>query len=112
MTVSAGEGKNPGPMQLLLYGLSTCALSDVVIILRKQRVDFDDLRCDIDAVRSEEGARPYEKIHLKFSVTSSKLTPEKFERVLDLSFKYCGVHATLQGGPATITHESTVIQKT
>lgn len=112
MTVSAGKGKNAGPMQLVLYAVATCAMTDTVSILAKQRVSHrpELFRCDVTAARSEEGARPYQTIHMDFSIVGNEADAEKFARAVSLSVeKYCGVHATLHGGPAKITFETRVI---
>ena len=108
LVVSAGKGPNHGPMSLLLFGLATCALTDVVTILGKQRAVYSNLECRISAQRSTEGARPFERINLDFRV-SGQVTPEQFRRAVDLGWeKYCGVHATLEGGPAQMTIEAHV----
>ena len=114
-TVSAGKGDHPGPMQLLLYAVANCAMADIVIILKKQRVSLlaDALKCEISAQRAEDGgARPFDKIHLEFSLPAAteNVTQAKFDRCIELSVeKYCGVHATLHGGPATITYEGKLL---
>ena len=113
LTISSGKGENAGPMQLLLYALASCALTDVVTILKKQKSDFSPttLKCDILAQRSAEGARPYEKIHLSFSVCSEKTNEDAFARAVDLSIeKYCGVHASISS-QTQITHSSSVVKK-
>ena len=113
--VSAGKGDNASPMHLLLYAVSTCAMADMVIILNKQRVQDLELNCRIEAQRSEAtDARPFEKIHMHFQAACSggALTQSKFERAVELSVdKYCGVHATLHGGPATISYSGEVVEK-
>ena len=100
-------GRNLGvrPMEMLLLGLGGCTMYDVVNILQKQRQDLVDLTIEIDGRRSEEGARPWQTIHLRYIATGRALDPKKVERAIDLSVeKYCGAHATL-GAVATITHE-------
>ncbi len=113
LTVSAGAGDFAGPMQLLLFAMATCAMTDVVTILKKQKQTFSDLRCDVSAQRSETlTARPYEQVRLDFGVVAPGLSEDNFARTVALSLhKYCGVHATLLGGPATITHTATVHNK-
>ena len=112
MTLSAGKGnEHASPMQALLFALASCALTDVVIILNKQRVAYSDLRCDIRAQRAveENGPRPFRNIHLDFSVKAPGLALENFARTVDLSVeRYCGVHATLTGGPAAMSHTASL----
>lgn len=107
---SAGKGNNPGPMALLTMALGSCAMADIVIILNKMRVGYADLSCEVAAQRTtseETSARPYENVHLLFSVTSPDLSEGKFARAVELSVeKYCGVHASL--AIPTISYESQV----
>ena len=48
-------GKNLGarPMEMLLLGLGGCALIDVILILRKSRQAFSDIRVEINADRAK-----------------------------------------------------------
>lgn len=103
--MSSGNGPGVSPMQMLLLGLGGCTMGDVVNILQKQRQTVLDVDIEIDGQRSEEGARPWQTIHLHYIVTGRGLDPNKVERAIDLSVeKYCGAHATLSG-VAKITHD-------
>lgn len=96
--ISAGPGEGVSPMQMLLIGLGGCASADVVSILKKQRVDLQDLYVEVEGQRGEEYPRPYEKISMHFVATGHNLDASKVERAITLSTeKYCGVHATLRG---------------
>lgn len=121
VAVQIGAGKDTSgvsPMKLLLMSLATCALADVVIILQKSRVESVALRCLVAGQRSETQPRPFENIQLQFEVevskkkndeTSAVFGDEQFARAVSLSIeKYCGVHATLAGGPANISYTSKV----
>merc|ERR1711916_309629 len=107
---SAGKGNNPGPMALLTMALGSCAMADIVSILDKMKVTYAELCCEVEAQRTtseEASARPYENVHLLFSVSSPDLTTSKFDRAVELSVeKYCGVHASLS--IPTISYETTV----
>ena len=104
--MSAGsDGPGVSPMQMLLLGLGGCTMYDVVNILQKQRQDLDDVQIELEAERSEEGARPWGKIHMHYIVIGRDIDPAKVERAINLSVeKYCGAHATLEG-TAHITHD-------
>jgi putative redox protein len=102
---AGGEGPGVSPMQMLLLGLGGCTMYDVVNILQKQRQSLANVEIEIDGQRGEEGARPWQTIHLHYIVSGRDLDPKKVERAIDLSVeKYCGAHATLSG-VATITHD-------
>jgi putative redox protein len=102
---ASGDGPGISPMQMLLLGLGGCSIYDVINILQKQRQPLLDVEIEIDGQRGEEGARPWQTIHMHFVVTGRGLDPNKVERAIDLSVeKYCGAHATLSG-VAQITHD-------
>ena len=48
-------GKNLGarPMEMMLLSLGGCTLIDVILILRKSRQNFSDIRIEIDAERAD-----------------------------------------------------------
>lgn len=110
--MSAGSnGPGVSPMQMLLLGLGGCTMYDVVNILQKQRQDLDDVEIEIEAQRSDAGARPWGRIHMHYIVTGRRMDVTKVERAIQLSVeKYCGAHATLEG-TAHITHDFEVRER-
>lgn len=107
---SGGDGPGVSPMQMLLLGLGGCAMVDILLILQKQRQPVTDVDVEIQGVRGEEGARPWQTIDMHFVVTGQGLDPAKVDRAIALSVeKYCGVYATLSG-VATIRHDVEVRQ--
>ena len=102
---AGGDGPGVSPMQMLLLGLGGCSMVDVVGILQKQRQALVDVVIEFDALRGEEGAKPWKTIHMHYIVTGAGLDERKVERAIDLSVeKYCGAHASL-AGVAKITHD-------
>jgi len=106
MGPSAAEGREPTaatPMEPLLM--------DIVWILQKKRVVFDDFKVEIDAEKTEEHPKVYSSIHLKFIFTGKGLNMKDLEQAAKLSAeKYCSVGAML-GKAAKITHEVEIIEK-
>jgi putative redox protein len=95
---SGGDGPGVSPMQMLLLGLGGCSMVDILLILQKQRQSVTDVDVEIQGMRSEEGARPWETIDLHFVVSGAGLDSAKVERAIGLSLeKYCGAYATLRG---------------
>lgn len=93
-------GNNNGvrPMQLLLMGLGGCSAIDVVLILKKQKQEIEDLQIEIEANRFE-GVQPsvFENIQVNFILKGDNLNPKKVKRAVDLSMeKYCSVTAILE----------------
>ena len=98
----------PRPMELVLVALGGCTGMDVVSILKRMRVDFDDFRIEIEARRKETHPKVYVQVHLRYIFTGKDLPLRKLERAVELSQnKYCSVTAMLRC-TATVTHEIVV----
>jgi len=108
--ISGDNSPGVSPMQTLLLGLGSCSTIDVVMILEKGRQQLDDIEVEIEGKRAEELPRPYETIHMHYTLKGKNLDTKKVERALELSTeKYCGVHATLSG-VAKITYDYKIIE--
>ena len=93
------------PMELVLIGLGGCTSMDIVWILQKKRIIFEDFWVEIDADKTEDHPKVYSRIHLKFIFKGQGLKIEPLEQAAKLSAeKYCSVGAML-GKVARITHE-------
>lgn len=85
------------PKALLLSALATCSAIDVVEILTKMRVEFSDLRVDVEADQSDGHPRVFRDFHMTFLLKTDSLNEEKVKKAIDLSLeKYCGVAAMLR----------------
>lgn len=94
---SVENPQGTSPMDLLLRAIAGCSSIDIVMILRKQKVELDDLRVEVDGFR-EDGAVPnvFKKIHLHF-ILEGETTAAKAIRAVDLSMeKYCSVSKMLE----------------
>jgi putative redox protein len=103
-------GRNLGirPMELMLMGLAGCTAFDVVLILQRGRQPVSDCVVEVDADRAPVDPKVFTKIHLKYTLSGSGLSPEKVERAIQLSKeKYCSASIML-GQVAEITHSWTV----
>ena len=104
-------GKNLGarPMEMLLLGLGGCALIDVILILRKSRQVFSDIRVEINADRAETIPTVFTRIHLHFVVTTGEIDPKRVERAISLSAeKYCSASKMLDA-VAEISHDFEIL---
>ncbi len=102
---SEEEPKGSSPMDLILRGIAGCSSIDVVMILRKQQHELEDLQVDVEGFR-EDGAIPnvFKKIHLNFKLKGD-VPPAKAKRAVELSMdKYCSVSKMLEKA-AEITYE-------
>lgn len=92
-----GRNLGPRPMELVLLGLGSCSLFDVVVILRKSRQPFTGCEVAISAERAEQVPRVFKKIHMAFRVRGEGVSREAAERAVRLSLeKYCSVAAMLR----------------
>jgi putative redox protein len=96
ITVDGDNQSGPGPMLMLLLAAAACTGSDVVAILQKMRVSFQEFRIEISGTRREEDPRRYVVVHLDYWLRGEDLDPAKVRRAIDLSLeKYCSVFHSL-----------------
>ena len=92
-----GKGEGARPMQLLVMGLGSCSAMDIVLILKKQRQNIDDLQIVLEAERNEDRTpATFKKIHVTYNFKGD-LNPNKVARAVDLGIeKYCSVTKILE----------------
>ncbi len=106
-----GENRGPRPKPLLMVSLAGCTAMDVVSILTKMRVEFSDIKVDVDGDLTEEHPKRFEKLHITYKVTGKNVPFEKVKKAVDMSEeRYCGVSATLKGN-VEITSEIVIIEE-
>ncbi len=101
---SEEEPKGSSPMDLILRGIAGCSSIDVVMILKKQQHELEDLQVEVEGFR-EDGAIPnvFKKINLNF-ILKGNVPAAKVKRAVKLSMeKYCSVSKMLEKA-ATITY--------
>lgn len=82
----------PGPMLTLLLAAASCTGSDVAVILKKMRIELQDLRIDVTGTRREDEPRRYVAIHFDYHMAGTGLNQDKAHRAVSLSVeKYCSV---------------------
>jgi putative redox protein len=88
----------PSPVETFLGAVGTCAASDVVEILEKQRTPVERLLVDVTGVRRAEYPRRVLSLELMLTIHGNGIEREKAERAMALSIeKYCTVAASLAG---------------
>lgn len=84
------------PSDLLLLSAASCAMYDVVEILRKQREPLTGLEVLCKGDQIDEPPFTFVKIHLSYRIEGG-VNPDKLVRAIDLAQnKYCSVLATLR----------------
>ena len=88
----------PSPVETLLGSLGSCAGSDLVDILTKQRTAPRKLEIDVVGTRRQDFPRRIIGLEITFTVEGTGLEPDQVERAIQLSIeKYCTVAASLAG---------------
>ena len=90
-------GEHIRPMQMLLASLAGCSGVDLVSILQKKRVNFNNLEVKVSGVRAETYPKVYTDIHLTYLIWGEEIKPKDVEQAIQLSEdKYCSVTAMLK----------------
>lgn len=96
--IDGNSAAAPSPVETLLGSLGTCAASDVVEILAKQRTPASSLALEVVATRRAEFPRRVLSVDLMLTIEGPGIERAKAERAMALSIeKYCTVAASLAG---------------
>jgi len=94
-----GQNGGPRPMELVLLGLGGCTGMDVVSLLRKMRVNYDDFQITIKAERAPEHPKVFTKVHLTYHLAGKGIDESKVRRAVELSQnRYCSASAMFRWG--------------
>jgi putative redox protein len=89
-----GGNKGPRPKPLMLAALAGCTGMDVVSILKKMRVELDDLDVTVEGDLTEEHPKQFYKMNVIYEFKGKGLPLEKLKKAVSLSEeRYCGVSA-------------------
>jgi putative redox protein len=96
--IDGNSKEAPSPVETFLGAFGTCAASDVVEILAKQRTPVERLLVDVTGVRRAEFPRRVLSLELMLTIEGKGIERDKAERAMALSIeKYCTVAASLAG---------------
>jgi len=85
------------PLELVLMGLGGCAGMDIVSILKKMRVDLEDIEVIVEGDQADEHPRVFQEIRMEYLIYGKEIDPAKAEQAIELSqTKYCSVWAMLE----------------
>lgn len=89
---AGGDDSGASPKKLMMVALAGCTGVDVVDILKKMRVEIDDLQITVEAELTEDVPSLYSSMHIVYDFTGTDLDHQKLRRAVELSQeKYCGV---------------------
>ena len=101
-----GGGRNlaPRPMEMVLVGTGGCTAYDVVLILKRGRLDVRGCQVKLTAERAPTEPKVFTAIHMHFVVTGRGLKQDAVERAVALSHeKYCSASIMLAKTAAITT---------
>jgi len=105
--IDADARSGPSPFDVLLAAIATCAATDVVSILQKQRTPVTALHVVVEAQRVDSTPRRLASAVLHFAIAAPGASSAKVARAVELSVtKYCSVRSSLiADAPVTWTIE-------
>jgi len=107
-TVGGDEGAMH-PFEHLFAALAGCTATDLLYVMKKKRIQVDDLRVNIEAKRAEKHPKVAEKIHIHYTIVGEHISEKAVERGIELSQDtYCSVSAMLKA-TAEITHSFEIL---
>lgn len=87
-----GDDSAASPKMLMMASLAGCTGIDVIEILKKMRLEIDDLLITVEAELTEELPSVYKSMHIIYEFAGQDLPLKKLERAIQLSQEqYCGV---------------------
>jgi putative redox protein len=95
-TTGGGNNSGPSPKPLLLSALAGCTGMDIVSLLNKMKVNFDQFSIQTKAELTDEHPRVYASAEVIYKIKIAETERTKMEKAVNLSKeKYCGVSAML-----------------
>ena len=92
-----GFDAGPSNTELLLMALCGCTGMDVVHVLKKKRIEFDDFEVDAEGEVTSELPRRLTAIHVTYRIWG-KVPDAALEQAIELSKeKYCTISNTIKG---------------
>jgi putative redox protein len=89
-----GSDLGPRPKKLMLTSLAGCTGIDVIMILKKMKVEPEAFNVVVEGELTDEHPMYYHKIKVLYQFKGKNLPIEKLEKAVKLSEeKYCGVSA-------------------
>ena len=91
---SGGSDLGPRPKKLMLTALAGCTGVDVIMILKKMKVEPEAFNVMVEADVTNEHPKHYTKMKVIYQFKGKDLPKDKLEKAVKLSEeKYCGVTA-------------------
>jgi putative redox protein len=90
-----GDDLGPRPKKLMLVALAGCTGVDVIMILKKMKIEPEAFNVIVEGDVTGEHPKKYHTMKIIYQFKGKDLPLDKLERAVQLSQeKYCGVSAT------------------
>lgn len=91
---SGGSDTGPRPKKLMLAALAGCTGMDVIMILKKMKVEPEAFNVIVEGDVAEDHPKKYTQMKVIYQFKGKNLPMDKLEKAVRLSEeKYCGVSA-------------------
>lgn len=106
---STDGASGAGPMQLVLMGVAGCTAIDIVMILKKKRVEMSRFEIDIAGEQAEVYPKRYTKMAITYTLFGKGIKPKAVEQAIELSeTKYCSAMASMN---AEVAHSYRIVEE-
>ncbi|WP_163715448.1 OsmC family protein [Mangrovibacterium lignilyticum] len=91
---SGGDNLGPRPKKLMLAALAGCTGMDVIMILKKMKIEPEGFNVIVEGDVADDHPKKYTKMKVIYQFKGANLPMDKLEKAVSLSEeKYCGVSA-------------------
>ncbi|WP_223702598.1 OsmC family protein [Sutcliffiella deserti] len=87
--VAGDEQHGFRPFQLMVSSIVVCSGGVLRSILKKKRMEVEDISITADVTRNAEEANRLEKIHIHYVIKGKNLAETKIEQAIELARKNC-----------------------
>ncbi|MFC3041116.1 OsmC family protein [Virgibacillus xinjiangensis] len=91
LDISSDDQHGFRPYALLVSSVAVCSGGVLRKVLKKMRVDFDDINIKADVKRNPNIADRVEEINLHFTIYGKDIPEKKVEKAMELTRKNCSM---------------------
>jgi putative redox protein len=105
---SSDGASGASPMQLVLMGVAGCTAIDIVVILKKKRVQLSRFEIEIEGIQAQENPKRFTNLTITYILTGKGIKPKAVEQAIELSeTKYCSALASVN---AEVEHNYRIVE--
>lgn len=97
LQVSGDEQHGFRPYQLLVASIAVCSGGVLRTILKKKRMEVEDIAIQTEVTRNEKEANRVEKIHIHYCIQGKNLAEKKIEQSIEIAAKNCPMVQSVKG---------------